>query len=202
MEGGTMSVVQINGVMLPDDRPLTVDDLLALPDDGGRYELCYGVLEVSPAPFGPHEKALRRLEYLLEHYRPAGFTVMGHQGINLLGDPTRHRIPDTTVIREEDYEPRYIVRPPVLVVEVASPRTALLDRNVKKYEYEEFGVESFWIVVPDSDMPSITAYELQDGKYREVAHIEGDGVFRTERPYPFEVSPRQLVTEAEWRPSR
>lgn len=198
-----MSVVHINDVMLPDDRPLTVDDLLLLPpEDGVRYELVYGVLEVSPAPFGTHEVALHRLEFLLELARSAEFSVMRNQGINLHGDPSRHRIPDTTVIRAEDYDPKYIVRPPALVVEVASPRTALLDRNVKKFEYEDFGIESFWIVVPDRDKPSITAYELRDGKYVETAHVEGDAVFRTERPYPFSVTPQQLVTEGEWRPNR
>lgn len=35
-------------VKLPDDRPLTVDDLELLPEDGSRCELAYGVLEVEP----------------------------------------------------------------------------------------------------------------------------------------------------------
>jgi Uma2 family endonuclease len=195
-----MSVMHINDVQLPDDRPLTVDDLERLPDDGNRYELMYGVLEVSPAPGGEHEDALHRLEFLLELCRPAKFKLMRGQGVNLHGDPTRHRIPDTTVIRQDEFEPKYQVRPAVLAVEVASPGTALRDRNVKKAEYEEFGIESYWIVVPDPDHPSITAYDLHDGRYVQVAHVVDDEVFRTERPYPFAVSPRQLVTQGEWRP--
>lgn len=195
-----MSVMHINDVQLPDDRPLTVDDLKRLPDDGNRYELNYGVLEVTPAPGGAHESALHRLEFLLELCRPDKFTLMRGQGVNLHGDPTRHRIPDTTVIRHEEFEPVYQTRPAVLAVEVASDSTGRKDRIVKKAEYEEFGIESYWIVVPDPDRPSITAYELRDGRYVQAAHVEGDEVFETERPYPFSVSPRRLVTRGEWRP--
>jgi Uma2 family endonuclease len=191
--------MQINDVQLPNDRPLTVDDLERLPDDGNRYELMYGVLEVSPAPFGDHEIALHRLEFLLELHRPPGLRVAGGQGVNLHGDPTRHRIPDTTVVREEEYEREYQIRPAVLAVEVTSRATARKDRKVKKAEYEEFGIGSYWIVVPDPDQPSITAYDLQDGRYVQVAHVEGDAVFYAERPYPLSVSPRQLVTDGEWR---
>lgn len=195
-----MSVMHINDVMLPDDRPLTVDDLQRLPDDGNRYELVYGVLEVSPAPFGVHENALQRLEFLLNYHRPPDLAVMRGQGVNLHGDRTRHRIPDTSVIRADDYEPEYQTLPALLVVEVASPSTALRDHNVKKGEYEDFGIESYWIVVPDPANPSITAYELRDGHYVQAAHVEGDQVFRTARPFPFDVSPRLLVTAEEWRP--
>jgi Uma2 family endonuclease len=197
-----MSVMLINDVVLADDRPLTVDDLQLLPDDGNRYELVYGVLEVSPAPFGGHEKVLNRLEYLLQFHAPPQFEVMRGQGVNLDGDPSRHRVPDTTVIRRDDYEPEYQVRPAALVVEVASASTARKDRIVKKAEYEDFGIESCWIIVPDPDHPTITAYELRDGRYVEIAHVEDEDTFRTERPYPFEVSPRQLVTEDEWRPGK
>lgn len=116
-----MSVMRINDVQLPDDRPLTVDDLARLPDDGNRYELAYGVLEVSPAPIGDHEVALHRLEFLLELQLPAELMLTRGQGVNLHGDPTRHRIPDTTIVRGEEYESTYQVRPAVLAVEVASP---------------------------------------------------------------------------------
>jgi Uma2 family endonuclease len=50
---------------LPDDRPLTVEDLELLPDDGKRYELDDGVLVVSPAPAINHQLVLQRLSELL-----------------------------------------------------------------------------------------------------------------------------------------
>ena len=84
-------VMHVNDVQLPVDRPLTVDDLERLPDGGNRYELNYGVLEVTPAPGGAHEDALHRLEFLLELCRPPKFRVMRGQGVNLHGDPTFKR---------------------------------------------------------------------------------------------------------------
>jgi Uma2 family endonuclease len=194
-----MSFMLINDVVLPDDQPLTVDDLERLPDDGNRYELVYGVLEVSPAPFGDHEKALHRLEFLLELHCPPDLMVIGGQGVNLHGDPTRHRVPDTTVIRRTDYEAKYQVRPAVLAVEVASGSTARRDRQVKKPEYEEFGIESYWIVVPDEVHPSLTAYELHDGRYVQVAHVADDETFQAERPFAIDITPRRLVTRGEWK---
>jgi hypothetical protein len=56
--------------------------------------------------------------------------------------------------------------------------------------------------VPDPVHPSLAAYELREGRYVEIAHVKDDEIFRTDRPYPFEVSPRQLVTDDEWRPAR
>jgi len=39
------------------------------------------------------------------------------------------------------------------VVEVASHRTRLYDRNRKKDVYEGFGIPAYWIVEPDPDRP-------------------------------------------------
>jgi Uma2 family endonuclease len=194
-----MSVMLINDVVLPDDRPLTVDDLERLPDDGNRYELVYGVLEVSPAPFGDHEKALHRLNFLLELHCPPDLMVVGGQGLNLQGDPTRHRVPDTSVVRRAEYEPKYQVRPAVLAVEVESASTARRDREVKKLEYEQFGIESYWIVVPDEGRPGLTVYELRGGRYAQIARVEGDETFHAERPFPIDITPRRLVTRGEWK---
>jgi Uma2 family endonuclease len=194
-----MSLMLINDVVLPDDRPLTVDDLERLPDDGNRYELVYGVLEVSPGPFGDHEDALHRLEFLLELHCPPDLMIGRGQGVNLHGDPTRHRVPDTTVIRRAEFEPKYQLRPALLAVEVASASTAQRDREVKKDEYEQFGIQSYWIVVPDEKHPSLTAYELNDGRYVQVAHVEGDETFPAERPFPIDIAPRRLVTRGEWK---
>lgn len=188
-----------NDVLLPDDRPLTVDDLELLPDDGNRYELVYGVLEVSPAPFGTHEFALHRLEFLLELHCPPDLMVAGGQGVNLHGDPTRHRVPDTSVVRQAEFEPKFQISPAVLAVEVASASTTRRDREVKKAEYEQFGIQSYWIVVPDEKHPSLTAFELTDGRYVQVADVAGEETFHAERPFVIDIAPRRLVTRGEWK---
>ena len=55
--------------------------------------------------------------------------------------------------------------PPLLVVEIRSPSTALFDLNRKKAEYEKFGVRSYWVVDPDPAGPELTVFELSDGRY-------------------------------------
>jgi Uma2 family endonuclease len=51
-------------------RRWTREEVLALPDDGNRYELFDGELLVTPAPTGPHQVALGSLFSLLAPYVP------------------------------------------------------------------------------------------------------------------------------------
>ncbi len=52
--------------VLPGVPPFTVDDLLKFPDDGNRYELFNGSLLVSPAPTSLHQRAIFRLQRILD----------------------------------------------------------------------------------------------------------------------------------------
>ncbi|MFL6143463.1 MAG: Uma2 family endonuclease [Labedaea sp.] len=113
-------------------------------------------------------------------------------GVNLA--PDLHRIPDLVVIRDETCEPEYLTRPPVLAVEVASRSTRKRDRTKKFREYEEFGIESYWIVEPEFDRPSLTAYELRSGCYERVGLAAGDQAYRVARPFPVTIVPALLVT--------
>ncbi|WP_020573455.1 Uma2 family endonuclease [Actinopolymorpha alba] len=187
-----MTVMSLYDVW-PRDRPLTVDDLERLPDDGYRYELVDGVLEVSPAAFPEHDLFAFRLGWLLEFYNPDDLAVAAPLGLTMAED--HHRIPDVGVVRSEWFERReHIGQPPLLVVEVASTSTRKKDRTTKKREYAEFGIPSYWIGIPDDDRPSLTAFELIDGHYEQTAFAAGDEVFKVDRPYPFTVVPR-LLTE-------
>jgi Uma2 family endonuclease len=78
-------------------------------------------------------------------------------------------------------------------VEVRSPSTALIDLNRKKAAYERFGVESYWVVVPDRDEPELIVFELRDARYQQAAHVAGGEVFAADRPFPVEVIPSRLV---------
>ena len=179
--------------VLPDDRPLTVDDLDLLPDDGNKYELDDGVLVVSPAPANMHQLVLHRLSLTLADVCPAAFLILPGPGLEM--SRTQYRVPDLAVLRVDDFDAdgKSVTRSPVLAVEVASPSTALYDRNRKKDVYSGFGIESYWIVKPDLYKPSITAFELSGGEYRVVAEVKGDDTFRAERPFVCEIVPAALV---------
>jgi Uma2 family endonuclease len=83
--------------------------------------------------------------------------------------------------------------PPLLVVEIRSPSTALIDLNLKKAAYERFGVGSYWVVVPEPGKPELIVFELSDGRYQEAAHVRGDEAFTASRPFRVQVVPSQLV---------
>ncbi|WP_460757978.1 Uma2 family endonuclease [Nocardiopsis oceani] len=130
------------------ERPLTVDDLARIPDDGRRYELVDGRLDVSPAPSLIHSTVDTRLTYLLISLCPQGFRPYTGPGINFKADRTHHRIPDLAVIRTDDASTAgtHLNRPPVLAVEIVSPESVLRDANTKRVEYAKFGVESYWLL--------------------------------------------------------
>lgn len=178
---------------LPDNRPLTVDDLYLLPDDGNRYELDDGLLVVSPAPANMHQLVLYRLTVVLAGVCPTEFLILPGPGLEM--SRTQYRIPDMAVLRADDFQAdgKSVTRSPVLAIEIASPSTALYDRNRKKDVYAGFGIESYWIVKPDLDRPNVTAFELRRGEYRVVAEVSGNDTFRPTRPFPCEIVPAALV---------
>ncbi|KOX07850.1 Uma2 family endonuclease [Nocardiopsis sp. NRRL B-16309] len=181
------------------DRPLTVDDLRRMPDDGRRYELVDGRLDVSPAPVFLHSRVESRLTYHLNALAPEEFEVVATPGINVNGNRSHHRVPDLAVLRAADEESPYLTKPPLLAVEVVPPESAIRDHHTKRREYEEFGVRSYWIINPDRALPSITELCLENGVYREVATVSGETIFKTDLPFPLSVVPHWLVGAGDWR---
>jgi Uma2 family endonuclease len=173
------------------DRVLTVDDMENMPDDEFRYELDDGVLIVSPAPSPLHQLAVTRLAVILDAASPDGLVVLAGVGVNI--SRFQHRVPDVAVVGMDAFETAFAETPPVLAVEVASPRTRLYDRNRKKDVYESFGIPSYWIIEPAPDRPELTVFSLRDGKYVETAHVTGDAEYRAELPFAVTIVPSQLV---------
>jgi Uma2 family endonuclease len=177
----------------PDDRPLIVDDLDLTPDDGSKYELDDGVLVVSPPPTLGHQLVVSRLATLLDTASSPEFLVVFGVGVSM--SVYQYRIPDIVALKSEDFDitAKSVARPPALAIEVASPGTALYDRNRKKDVYAGFGIPMYWIVTPDLDKPSLTVYELRDGGYVELAVVTSDEVYRADRPFTVEICPAKLV---------
>ena len=101
--------------------------------------------------------------------------------------------PDVLVARFADLTLKNLPKPPVLAVEVASPSSRLTDANLKRAVYARMGVQSFWLVDPDPEQPSLTVFELAGADYRQVAHAAGDRVFTAEQPFVVRVVPAELV---------
>ena len=187
-----MSVMSTPEIWSGQDRMLTVADMEDMPDDEFRYELDDGVLIVSPAPSSLHQLAVTRLAMILSAACPAELVVLAGVGVNITR--FQHRVPDLAVVRADSFETVFQESPPVLAVEVASPRTRLYDRNRKKDVYQSFGICSYWIVSPERGRPDLTVFELRAGKYELVAQVSGDDAFEAALPFPVTVVPSALVT--------
>lgn len=132
----------------------TVDDVLAFPDDGQKYELAYGKLLVSPSPRFRHQDIVMRLAVPLAHYcvRHACGRVF-----NVAADLTWGRQdvltqPDIFVIGAEDSAVREWsdVRRVALIAEVLSPSSRSHDRFDKRRVYQDRSVDLYWIVDPET----------------------------------------------------
>ena len=186
-----MRAPEVPEIWADPDRVFTVEDLEDMPDDEFRYELDDGMLIVSPAPSLPHQIAVTRLAIILNAACPPGLLVVTGPGVNI--NKFQHRVPDLVVMRTESITPMFMTDPPVLAVEVASPRTRVYDRGRKRDVYEGFGIPSYWIIDVGQELPSLTVLELRRGKYTETARVTGDEAFHAVRPFPVTIVPADLV---------
>lgn len=175
---------------LPRGRPLTRADLEQVPDDGHRYELIDGALVVTPAPSMRHQRAVLNLAVRLRQTCPDEWEVFVAPFAVALADDTELQ-PDVLVARRADLAERDLPASPVLVVEVLSPSTRLVDLNLKKARFEVAGTPAYWVVDPIE--PRLTAWELRGSAYVEVADVTADEVFETTVPFPVTIVPASLV---------
>lgn len=171
--------------------PFTVDELDRLPDDGRRYELLDGVLVVSPRPTTVHQFAAFRLGKILDDACPGDLCVLLEPAVQLTATTTE-LAPDLVVVPVDEVGGAKFTKPPLLVVEVRSPSTAIIDLNRKKAAYERFGVPSYWIVDPSPTLPELAVFELNDDHYVTVAVTTAS--LTVERPFPVTITPAQLTS--------
>ena len=136
-------------------RPMTADELLAMPDDGFRYELVRGeLIKMSPASPFHGESALAIGSSLRVHARAnrLGRAYAADTGFRLASDHVR--APDAAFVRAE--RAREVARdargffpgPPDLAVEVISPNDRLTEVDAKTAEWLTAGTLAVVVVNP------------------------------------------------------
>lgn len=145
-------------------KPMTADELLAMPDDGYRYELIEGGLRrMSPAgdehgrvgmelaiPLGSHVKQNK-----------LGKLYLAETGFLIKTNPDTVRAPDIAFVRIERIAQGpgvkgYRVGAPDLAVEVVSPGDTVSEVEEKVAEWLEGGARMVWVVSPK--LHTVTVY--------------------------------------------
>lgn len=173
-----------------DDRVWTREERDALPPDGSRHELLDGALIVTPSPGIPHQRMVLGLARLLLAACPQDLEVfVAPLDVTLASDTVLE--PDLLVVRRSQATGATLDGVPLLAVEVASPSTRMVDRNLKLPRFERAGCASFWIV--DPVRPALTVWELRDGHYVEVSHVIAEQSWAASLPFPVTVTPADLI---------
>ncbi len=132
----------------------TIEELLALPDDGLRHELLDGVHVVTPAPAYPHQAVLGAFYFAL------GKALEGQDELQPLSSPADIVLSPRTLVQPDVFvvrkQPGQILKKwsevgvPVLAIEFLSRSTAARDRGAKRRIYQAAGVAEYWIVDLDA----------------------------------------------------
>jgi Uma2 family endonuclease len=179
--------------------PFTVDDLFDMPDDGNRYEVYGGTLNVSPSPAPTHQVIVDELRFIFRNTLGKGSGVWAHTNLTISIPDENGLIPDiaitttvpTTVRRAFDVADVHTV------VEVVSPSNALIDRSYKRDLYAEAGIPCYWRVEPRTwrgylgPVPLIIVRLREDGAWRTVEAAAG-----TVTELPLAIGPKEFITVA------
>jgi Uma2 family endonuclease len=133
-------------------RRWTVEEVLALPADGNRYEVVHGELLVTPSPAPRHQVVIGRIQAALWAYldRLGVRDAMPATPVDYFHEHDVYVQPDlVVVVPQELTNDWHTMRHLRLAVEVISPSSARGDRIVKRPAYQAAGVETCWIVDPE-----------------------------------------------------
>jgi len=145
---------------------LTVEDLDLMPDDGNRYELLGGEIQVSKTPGLIHQTTSGEIYYSIKSFlklNPIG-VVLATPGI--IFSNIDAVIPGLVFMTTEtlgaSVRDDRIHGNLDLAIEILSPGAdnARRDRVAKRYVYSKFGVKEYWVVDPAARQ--VEVYRLQE----------------------------------------
>lgn len=142
------------------DKPITVEELMRLPDDGNKYERVKGVLKVTPAGHEQEYFGIWLATLLTNFVRPRklGQVYGSNAGYRLPSGDVR--APDVSFVRLEripgGHPPKgFAEYPPDLAVEVLSPNQTLEDVEDKVAEFLDWGTPLVWVLDPETQTATV-----------------------------------------------
>jgi Uma2 family endonuclease len=137
-------------------RAMSLEEFRAAEEEEGyRYELAEGFLEVTDVPGPVHRRVVSNLYRLIARYdqeRPGTIECFGGASEFRLGIPLggkgSGRNPDLGVVLEGTLPDEDGRTQPALVAEVVSKNSRVRDYQEKPIEYLASGIQEYWIVDP------------------------------------------------------
>jgi Uma2 family endonuclease len=135
-------------------RKMTLEEFReAEEEEGYRYELARGILEVNEIPKTPHRRVVSHLYSLAANYQREHPGVIDYFGS---GTEVRAWIVGKDLARHPDLGIVFLGAPldevgdlqAYLVAEVVSPSSKKRDYQEKRQDYLEYGIREYWIVDP------------------------------------------------------
>jgi Uma2 family endonuclease len=157
--------------------PWTYEDLVALPDDGKRYEIVEGELYEMPAANALHATAITNLLTLLAPFVVALGGSWRTAPLDVFipgGNPVQ---PDIVVLLPDGrawMSRRGVEGPPDLIVEVLSPSNRGHDLLTKRALYGRAGVREYWLA--DPEMLTLEILTLEGDALHARSRFAGDEV--------------------------
>ncbi len=135
---------------------ITAADLLAMPDDGKRYELVAGELMELPPPILEHGETQANVGRILGNFvipRKLG-KVFTEAGFLIAENPDSVRAPDVSFISAGRVAsgrlPAYFRGAPDIAVEIVSPSSSEPEAAARALMWLEAGSAAVWMLYPES----------------------------------------------------
>ncbi|WEK53623.1 MAG: Uma2 family endonuclease [Candidatus Cohnella colombiensis] len=157
------------------EQSVTYEVYAAMPEDGYRYEIFDGELEMmSPGPSVVHQGIVGKLQFILRNTCHSEYTIL-IAPLDVILSPTNVVQPDLLMIHNTRLNlvtMRGVEGAPDLVVEIISPGSRSRDKVKKLRIYVQHGIPEYWII--DSESRVLEQYLLAGDHYELGNLFEGD----------------------------
>lgn len=158
----------------------TYEDYLKISEDK-RYELIHGELLMTPSPVPNHQRILKKIGFLLERFvseNKSGEIFIAPCDVYL--DDENVVQPDILFISQNRLDiigEKNIQGAPDVVVEIVSENSAYRDMVQKKSIYAKFGIQEYWLVIPEAE--EIEIYIIKDKSYQSYKKYSKDDILES-----------------------
>ncbi|MEX2460741.1 MAG: Uma2 family endonuclease [Paenibacillaceae bacterium] len=163
------------------EQPMSYDEYAALPEDGNRYELVEGILEMmSPGATARHQMMSFEMQSRLAQTCKLEYVIL-YAPIDVILSNREVRQPDLVMIHRSRLEiitKRGIEGAPDLVIEILSPHSIRRDKVGKRRSYAKYGIPEYWVIDPPNE--ALEQYILNGDVYELAEVYIGDELVQSE----------------------